>query len=291
MSEFEPVSLFVRGDEETSDDDAWDDTILVEQYDRSVNQLKDKVAKMMGVSHGDSGAASGKASEKRSKHQKKKPINSWEVGSFCRAKYSVDDVFYEASILSINKEKKTCVVEYIGYGNQEEVHLDNLLHSEGRSARKSQEEQAVAENMNEVVDTEDTEGMIQSDSSLRENHKKSRKKLVAPPADYKKSRWQKNKAPSPVGRPPSAQNMHFGEGHQLGWQSHIPDPSSLPPPPPPPPHIFEHLPGDDGEALSAMLMSWYMSGYHTGYYYGLKHGKSQQRSYHNGRHHGRWRKT
>ncbi|XP_046400759.1 survival motor neuron protein isoform X2 [Ischnura elegans] len=224
MSEFEPVSLFVRGDEETSDDDAWDDTILVEQYDRSVNQLKDKVAKMMGVSHGDSGAASGKASEKRSKHQKKKPINSWEVGSFCRAKYSVDDVFYEASILSINKEKKTCVVEYIGYGNQEEVHLDNLLHSEGRSARKSQEEQAVAENMNE-------------------------------------------------------------------WQSHIPDPSSLPPPPPPPPHIFEHLPGDDGEALSAMLMSWYMSGYHTGYYYGLKHGKSQQRSYHNGRHHGRWRKT
>lgn len=37
-------------------------------------------------------------------------------------------------------------------------------------------------------------------------------------------------------------------------------------PPPLPPHILASLPGDDSEALSAMLMSWYMSGFHTGSY-------------------------
>ncbi|XP_071449869.1 survival motor neuron protein isoform X2 [Hetaerina americana] len=225
MSAFEPVTLFVRGEEESSDDDAWDDTILVEEYDRSVNPLKNKVAKLMGVSEGDGASASSKENAKnRSKRLEKKPFHSWEIGSFCRAKYSADKVFYEAAILSINKKRGTCWVKYIGYDNQEEVYLDGILPSEGRLARQAQEEQAVIENFHE-------------------------------------------------------------------WNPQIPDANSLPLPPPPPPHIFENLTSDDGEALSAMLMSWYMSGYHTGYYYGLKQAKSQQSNCHSSRHHGRWRKS
>ncbi|XP_071449868.1 survival motor neuron protein 1 isoform X1 [Hetaerina americana] len=293
MSAFEPVTLFVRGEEESSDDDAWDDTILVEEYDRSVNPLKNKVAKLMGVSEGDGASASSKENAKnRSKRLEKKPFHSWEIGSFCRAKYSADKVFYEAAILSINKKRGTCWVKYIGYDNQEEVYLDGILPSEGRLARQAQEEQAVIENFHEVDDTEDTEEMIPSDSnSLRKNCKKLRKKGGSPSSGYKQFNWQKDKTPSPINRPLSSQSAHANEGQQLGWNPQIPDANSLPLPPPPPPHIFENLTSDDGEALSAMLMSWYMSGYHTGYYYGLKQAKSQQSNCHSSRHHGRWRKS
>lgn len=44
----------------------------------------------------------------------------------------------------------TCVVRYVGYGNEEEVYLSELLPSEGKFARQRQTEQAKRENVSKV---------------------------------------------------------------------------------------------------------------------------------------------
>ncbi|KAL3085007.1 hypothetical protein niasHS_010076 [Heterodera schachtii] len=46
--------------------------------------------------------------------------------------------------------------------------------------------------------------------------------------------------------------------------------------PPPPPSMFGKIAvaGNEKEALTNMLMSWYMSGYHTGFYQGVMHEKT-----------------
>ncbi|KAH6938674.1 hypothetical protein HPB50_011699 [Hyalomma asiaticum] len=68
----------------------------------------------------------------------------WKVGDFCRCVYSVDGLCYEAKVKSVDHDM--CVIRYIGYGNEEEVYLSELLPSEGKFARQRQNEQAKREN-------------------------------------------------------------------------------------------------------------------------------------------------
>ncbi|KAH7967152.1 hypothetical protein HPB49_023152 [Dermacentor silvarum] len=73
-----------------------------------------------------------------------KVSEEWKVGDFCRCVYSVDGQCYEAKVKSVDHD--TCVVRYVGYGNEEEVYLSELLPSEGKFARQRQTEQAKREN-------------------------------------------------------------------------------------------------------------------------------------------------
>ena len=56
----------------------------------------------------------------------------WRVGDRCRAIFTEDGEIYEAVILSIDKQKDTCFVRYVGYGNEEKQYLPNLMPSEQR---------------------------------------------------------------------------------------------------------------------------------------------------------------
>lgn len=51
----------------------------------------------------------------------------WKVGDGCSAVWSEDGNVYPATIASINQKRGTCVVTYMGYGNQEEQNLSDLL--------------------------------------------------------------------------------------------------------------------------------------------------------------------
>ncbi|PSN42689.1 Survival motor neuron protein [Blattella germanica] len=62
----------------------------------------------------------------------------WKLGDNCRALYSGDGVMYEATISSLNQDKGTCHVTYLGYDNKEEVPLKILKPSSGEAARKAQ---------------------------------------------------------------------------------------------------------------------------------------------------------
>ncbi|KAG8232321.1 hypothetical protein J437_LFUL009420 [Ladona fulva] len=275
MSGFFPATLFVRG-KETSDEDPWDDTLLIKQYDESVSLLKEEVAKLMEISGSGEESASSKGKSfsahkmKKKRHGVKTPPE-WEVGSFCRAKYSEDGKLYEGKIIRIDENAGTCIVRYIGYGNEENVYMDALLPTCGRSARKAQEDRAMEEQLFEIEGALDLSDSV----SAKEDRRNSKAAHQTP---HVGKRHGRRKMDSPEMFPSFSQGRQSHENvHNLEWPPHIP------PPPPPPPNLFEHFTTNDSEALSAMLMSWYMSGYHTGYYYGLKQAKTQQNMEYGGR--------
>ena len=45
----------------------------------------------------------------------------WRVGERCLALYSEDGVEYPAVVRAVKEWKETCVVEFDGYGNEEEI--------------------------------------------------------------------------------------------------------------------------------------------------------------------------
>ncbi|VDP12721.1 unnamed protein product [Soboliphyme baturini] len=50
----------------------------------------------------------------------------WNVGDHCLAKYSEDGHLYEAEILSVDHQRRRCLVRYTQYGNEEEVAFKNM---------------------------------------------------------------------------------------------------------------------------------------------------------------------
>lgn len=65
------------------------------------------------VESGDSGAAT-------------EEDKAWEVGDTCLATYSEDGLVYPAVIKAVKSWKRTCVVTFDGYGNEEEVGMDAM---------------------------------------------------------------------------------------------------------------------------------------------------------------------
>lgn len=61
----------------------------------------------------------------------------FKAGDFVRSTFTEDGVDYEAEVLSVN-ENGTCLIRFIGYGNEERVKMENLVASWGFEAREEQ---------------------------------------------------------------------------------------------------------------------------------------------------------
>lgn len=66
------------------------------------------------------------------------PPRAYKIGDHVRATYYVDGIDYEATIVDINTEAGTCTVRFIGYDNEEEVQINNLVASWGKKTRRQQ---------------------------------------------------------------------------------------------------------------------------------------------------------
>jgi hypothetical protein len=62
----------------------------------------------------------------------------WAVGDLCRAVFTEDSEVYEARILSLDSENGTCIVRYLGYGNEEEQSLEDLIPTQVTSRKQAQ---------------------------------------------------------------------------------------------------------------------------------------------------------
>ncbi|XP_078380160.1 uncharacterized protein LOC144663001 isoform X2 [Oculina patagonica] len=123
--------------------DIWDDTALIEAYDRAISAIKN------GGKNGSTKSKSGGKNRKQQpskKKDKKKATeqeheSGWRVGDSCRAVYSEDELIYDAVIISLDASSNTCVVRFCGYGNKEEQNLDDLLpplsKKDGKSPRRN----------------------------------------------------------------------------------------------------------------------------------------------------------
>ncbi|KFP59999.1 Survival motor neuron protein, partial [Cariama cristata] len=252
---------------QSDDSDVWDDTALIKAYDKAVasfkNALKngecsepsDKQEQRLGMK---------RRSNKKSRNRKKSntvPLKQWKVGDSCNAVWSEDGNMYLATVASINQKRGTCVVTYMGYGNQEEQNLSDLLPAASDETVNGTGNSG--ENENETpYSTDESEKSSQSPRN-KNNCTKARFSpqnlhFPAPPAAPGLGRVSSTLSeiiyiPLLSLAPPSFLSC---------WPPPFPAGPPLIPPPPP---MRPDSPEDD-EALGSMLIAWYMSGYHTGYY-------------------------
>ncbi|XP_078420323.1 survival motor neuron protein 1 isoform X2 [Cetorhinus maximus] len=221
--------VFRRGCGQSDDSDIWDDTALIKAYDKAVTSFK------------------------------------WRVGDTCNAVWSEDGNVYSAAIQSVNEKQGTCVVMYIGYGNEEEQNLTELVPADSSEAEN---ENPKHKNGFGQQSTDESDAVSPVYKSRQSNESK-----VKSPMDQ--STWNHCLPPEPpqmsgFGFPGA--KFHGPPPFLPGWLPTVPaGPPLIPPPPPMGPDSTD----EDDEALGSMLIAWYMSGYHTGYYLGLKQGRME----------------
>lgn len=76
--------------------------------------------------------------------------NGWTVGDFCQAVFTEDGTVYRAKILSINPDDNTCVVRYLGYGNEEEQSLDDLIPNDSSSRKQRRSDSVSFSEVNKI---------------------------------------------------------------------------------------------------------------------------------------------
>lgn len=230
-----------RSEGDDSDDDVWDDRMLIDAYEKASQQVSTALRREKTPVHAnrgkqgrhsqnaiDSTESSGQESKQKNRKGKSTGCTSvWRSGQYCRCVYHEDGLIYEGQIIKLLSHRGACVVRYIGYNNEEEQNLSSLKKSHGKEARDKQIEEA------ELVEPE------LEDISAHDTMEAGQPgELVTAPLE--------------------------GDGH---CQEPSNSRKRIGMIPPPPPSIFPDKSDlADDEVLSSMLMSWYMSGYHTGYY-------------------------
>lgn len=270
--------VFQAGQNDGTDSDIWDDTALIKAYDEAINSFKAQMnADKNEEQESNNSETTPKRTGKKGKHRRKKRKSShkqkWRVGDHCSAHFSEDNLVYNAIIKSVNYKLGTCWITYVGYGNEEEKDLDELMAPV--QDRLSQEEDSYfSENGYESVDMDTMPNPEQSPHYPGPGSYPSpnqHERFYPPPGP---SSWHFGRIP-PWSSPQFPVSLPYPYDYGMvapppPRPTHRNGPWGIPPPPPPPP-----TGGDDGEALHAMLMAWYMSGYHTGYYQGTKNAQKK----------------
>ncbi|XP_022086948.1 kelch-like protein 9 [Acanthaster planci] len=266
--------------------DIWDDTALIKAYDKAIKTVRGEASneESGGPENGRKSAKSGNQRKKR-KHwsQKRHKKHTWKVGDRCRAIYTEDEYTYDAVIKLIDHDRGTCWVTFVGYGNEEEKDLDDLMSAGSEVGSPSRPVNGDFEAGYESMEySNHNQSPAPSGSGVRGN------RLNAYSYDnhwYPSQQPFRPPIPPPVHWPPHPMSHGFtlpgfpsyppfhGHGYMpQGLAMPVPPlPSDIPPPTPM--SIPAEAQQGDEEALHTMLMSWYMSGYHTGYYQGLKQGR------------------
>ncbi|GBN99157.1 hypothetical protein AVEN_182010-1 [Araneus ventricosus] len=224
-----------------------------------------------------------KANKKENKNgsqPKENKKRKWKVGDYCRAIYSTDKSYYEAKIISLNGD--FCTVEFLGYGDTEDVDLLELKESEGKKARRKQIKTSMADSFdyNSSIDEseavgETTDGTVASYSAYRK-----KKHHVNQPANnttfdtttYEATIHQQYPAaaappPAAYYAPPMPTSMPF-----------MAPPATMPQYPVPPAPPMPQCPSlANNPSFSSMLSAWYMAGYYTGLHSVQKENRGCQR--------------
>jgi survival motor neuron protein len=121
-----------------SEDEVWDDRALINAYDKAVKKVNEKIANK----------------EKSKQHKPNNTLinnnsnNDWHLGQYCRTVYNEDGIEYESQIISIDPQNNSCVVKYIGYGNEEKKSLNELKPSLSKRERKLQSQLSQRQDIN-----------------------------------------------------------------------------------------------------------------------------------------------
>lgn len=123
-----------EGKSEVFEENELSDDLLFKTYHNSIKTNKEAMAKRIAFSTNTQ--KEGKTQNPESGLQDPY-CEKFNKGDYVRATY-VDGVDYEAKIVSINKGTRTCIVRYIGFGNECEVDISTLIVSWGKKYRRAQ---------------------------------------------------------------------------------------------------------------------------------------------------------
>jgi len=110
---------------EGCDADVWDDTALIQEYERALESSRE----LMRCRKVQSSGKKGKGRE-------------WKIGDSCRAVFSEDGLEYEGTVVFCNKSTRSVTVRFFGYNNEESVKEKDLMESLGQEEVEAQIEQA-----------------------------------------------------------------------------------------------------------------------------------------------------
>ncbi|XP_033360584.1 survival motor neuron protein-like [Bombus vosnesenskii] len=99
-------NLLSQKDTDTANNNVWDDSALIEAYDKAIYLAKE-VIKRMGMDVGNSQPKENLQNLKQPKHASKLH-KKWIIGAPYRAIYSEDGEIYEAIISKIYENNGTC---------------------------------------------------------------------------------------------------------------------------------------------------------------------------------------
>lgn len=152
-----------------------DDDLLVAAYEQAVQLTNSDVAKFLATDTNKKEFLTEPNTSKMSEDESE-DNTAYQVGDYVRATYNVDQIDYEAEIISIDADNINCVVRFIGYENEQTVALADLVDSWGDEEQCKQAWSAAAD------DNED--GCDQSEENARlplQNDKSWKTSLPLPP--------------------------------------------------------------------------------------------------------------
>ncbi|XP_065059599.1 survival motor neuron protein-like isoform X1 [Rhopilema esculentum] len=175
-------------DDESSDkdvEDIWDDTALIEAYDKAIQSYKSSLESGNGK---DSAQIKKQKQTKKSKSSKKKESShlkiAWNVGDICRAIYYADGLVYDGQIIDIQKRDGTCTVRFDFYENEEIVNIEDVFqkdhdkrHSNGidrkHDSNKNRTMQRGNKHANDRIDTRKITSSGSERDESANNHRSS----------------------------------------------------------------------------------------------------------------------
>ncbi|XP_035219989.1 survival motor neuron protein-like isoform X2 [Stegodyphus dumicola] len=259
--------------------------------------MKDKAkADARKKAGGDNSSVDGSYSKaKGRKQERERETKKWRIGDYCRAIYPEDNLRYEAEIVHISGEK--CIVCFLGYEDELEVNMNNLVPSRGKRSQNKQIKKAKKYFSGVVSSVDETESEVvtvnDSESATSQVPRFSRRRHDAETVTVDDSETETPRAPRSCRKRHDAEISceHSPCAHvEYRQASTFPATPAVPPIPPMPmavssvPQIPPMPVGSDlsgNSALSAAMTAWYMAGYYTGFFEGQKQSQCVQRCGHN----------
>lgn len=121
-----------------SEENIWDDTLLIKAYEQSIKLQQAEMAKRLArATNKKSSENSESANDDEDGEDEQSSVENFQVGDFVRATYNADGIDYEAEIISID-DNSDCHIKFIGYENEQFVAMTDLLPSWGADERTKQ---------------------------------------------------------------------------------------------------------------------------------------------------------
>uniref|UniRef100_A0A8D8D6J3 Survival motor neuron protein n=1 Tax=Culex pipiens TaxID=7175 RepID=A0A8D8D6J3_CULPI len=274
---------------EQSNDDIWDDTLIIRKYEESLAMVKEEVAKRLAM-----------RTNKKAAQAKAAVVKSEQLAEAGTSSSALPAAAFSSQEAKQDEEESSGVEGSTGGGGggEEKGAVETggkPVYKVGDYCRATYEDDgvdyeakimAIGKNQDTLIrfigyNNEQTATLDDLVPSWgRKSRRKQREDAAEEAAEADSHRMEISDDEEKLTKKASKIRINYGPGFPAQTSAAFGagmGASFMVPPPPPMPPMLEHEDDLESENLSAMLMSWYMSGYYTGLYHGQKMSQKRAR--------------